>query len=671
MGALVGIGAVDAEEFAALPEAVKWDVLDLLDAFNGAHGAQSPRRVLMSHAAANGHRRGWSLKSLERKFYALRDTRDWRVLVDNARAKPAADNGGFVTADMAEAWKLYCERSNRSLRSAWVLMVGDYRAGKRIGDVDWRTVWKADPNLRHEPMPAQCPPAMPLPSGWSYFNLIRKKPMRIELEAARRGRHAAKKFSAMVHTTRANMRPGEQYEFDDMWHNAMVVKPGYPKAVRPMELACIDVCSAHKVAFGLKPRLEDETGKRINIREREMRFLLAHVLCNIGYYKGGCLLLVEGGTAAIHDKLAKALHTLSGGLIKVSTSGVDRQVPLGKWGHETRGNPDHKAHIESWHNLAQNRLDHLPGYTGSLARIDKPEDHAALMRVVDKMLAVSCTLPEHLAQRLRYPVLDWETFDEVVHEVYEQIAWSSDHNLEGWQERTERQWKAHAADCWHSEEQFHRLPPEAQAALAAIITQEGFNRVARMPRAKVWERGQGDLIRLPDWAVTVICGRDLAVARSCPVTAEICFVDKEVDPEPMVYRLASCVDAGGGRVRLEEGKQYLWMINPFDARTVFVTDTFGKYVGKCSRVRVVDRTDLAAVGEEVAASRKELDAALAPMQRRAKAAARKAITDTRENARLIREAAESDARQIEAARDDEAKRGRRKAIEGFSIDDLI
>ena len=74
-------------------------------------------------------------------------------------------------------------------------------------------------------------------------------------------------------------------------------------------------------------------------------------------------------------------------------SGVDRQVLLGKWGYDTKGNPDHKSHIESAHNLYQNRLDSLPGYTGSNSRLDKPEDHQALMRVVDKMLAAQCQLP--------------------------------------------------------------------------------------------------------------------------------------------------------------------------------------------------------------------------------------------------------------------------------------
>jgi hypothetical protein len=497
---------------------------------------------------------------------------------------------------------------------------------------------------------------------------MRHKPRLIETEAARRGRHAALQLSSRVHTTRAELPVGAQYEFDDMWHNCMVIRPGYPKAVRPLELACIDIASAHKVAYGLKPRMEDATGKRQNITEADMRFLVAHVLCNIGFHRDGCTLFVEGGTAAIRKRMQEALHALSDGRVAVSTSGVDRKVELGKWGYETRGNPDHKAHIESWHNLAQNRLDALPGYTGSNARLDKPEDHTALMRVVDKMLAASCVMPPDLASRLKFPVLDWSTFSAVVDEVYAQIGASNDHALEGWGDRTERQWKAHAADIWHSEADYLRLPQQVQDALAPIIAQEGMTRVARMSRRQVWDRGQSDLVRLPDWAVTVICGGDLAVARPCP-TSEIVFVDKDICPEPMIYRLSTCIAPDGTRRLLSEDKTYLWTINPFDPRHVFVTDTGGCYVGRCARVDQVDRADLDAIGHEIGRTRKELDDALAPYGRRAAQAARMMIDNMAQNAALLKEASGEAAKQIEADRSLSADR--KAALKDVDLDDLV
>jgi hypothetical protein len=661
-----GIPPHDAAEFAGLPDELKWEVLDLLSIFREAAASPRPRVALEAAAAAHQHLRGWSMKSLERKFYALVATRDWRSLVN--RAKTTGDGKSeWITPAVGEAWKGYCDRHMRSFKSAYIEMAADYRIGKMVGDVDWRRVWQALPDLCHQPMPTRCPPGMPLPPGWSYHNLMRHKPREIETEAARRGRHAALKLSSRVHTTRDQLAPGMQYEFDDMWHNCMVMRQGYPKAVRPLELACIDIASAHKVAFALKPRMEDADGKRKNITEADMRFLVAHVLCNVGYHRDGCTLLVEGGTATVRDRLQKVLAELSGGKIAVSVSGVDRKVPLGKWGYDTKGNPDHKAHVESWHNLAQNRLDAIPGYTGSNARLDKPEDHNALMRVVDKMLAASCVLPAPLAEKLRFPVLDWATFSDVVHEVYAQIGSSNDHALEGWSGRTERQWRAHPADLWHSEADFVRLPQQAQDALAPIIAQEGMTRVAKLSRRQVWEGGRVDLVRLPDWAVTLICGEDLAELRPCP-SAEVVFVNKEIDDRPMIYRLSTCVDAAGRTVALKDGESYLWMINPFDPRAVFVCDVWGGYVGKCLRIDQIDRANLKEIGEEIGRTRRELDTALAPLARRSAVAARQMIGDMAANAALLRHGNADAVGMIER---DRAVSGERKAaIRGVTLDDL-
>ena len=662
----VGVPSQDGAEFAQLPDEVKWEVLDLLTAMRNASAAPRPRAALEEMAAANGHRRGWSFKSLERKFYELQDTRDWRTLVN--RAKTTGDGKSeWITPAVADAWKGYCDRHMRSLKSAYIELVADFRIGKEIGDVDWRRVWQELPELRHQPMPQRCPPGMPLPPGWSYHNLMRHKPRKIEMEAARRGRHAALKLSSRVHTTRADLPPGAQYEFDDMWHNCMVMCQGYPKAVRPLELACIDISSAHKVAFALKPRMEDAAGKRKNINEADMRFLIAHVLCNIGYHPDGCTLFVEGGTATIRERLEGVLTELSNGKVKVSKTGVDRKVPLNKWGYETKGNPDHKAHIESSHNLYQNRLDALPGYTGSNSRLDKPEDHDALVRVVDKMLAATCVMPAALAQRLRFPVLDWSTFSDVVHEVYEQISWSDDHTLEGWHDRIERQWKAHPADMWHSEDDYLRLPQQTQDALAPVIAQEGMTRVAKLSRNQFWETGLDALVRFPDWAVTMICGDDLAEARACP-SAEVVFVDQKVDDRPMIYRLSTCVDVHGQPVQLVEGENYLWLINPFDPRTVFVSDTCGSYVGKCRRVDQINRAEIDEIHKDVGRTRKDLDNALAPLARRGAKAARQMMADMDHNAALMREAAGVQERQVATDRSTSAER--KAALRGITLDDL-
>lgn len=663
-----GIPQHDQTEFVSLQEHQRWEVLDLLDIFQNASRTPSWRNDLKAVAAANAGRRGWSFKSLERKYYALRETRDWHSLIN--KTKLCGGSKTKLTKKVLEYWHTLYDKSMRSGYSSWVRLCNQYRNGEMIGDENWRTEWQRNSRLCHDPMPNKCPAGMTLPEAWSYHNMMRYKPKQVEIIAARKGRHAAKKYVSQVHTTRANLPVGAQYEFDDMWHNVEVVVPGQHKPVRPLELACIDISSAHKVAFGLKPRkINPVTGKRENLREEDMRFIVAHVLCNIGYHPDGCILFVEGGTATLCGRLQKLLSELSGGLITVSMSGVDRKVLLGKWGHDTKGNPDHKSHIESSHNLYQNRMDHLPGYTGSNSRLDKPEDHEALMRVVDKMMAAQFQLPPDLASRLRFPILDWDTFSAVVHEIYEQIAWSNDHKLEGWDKRTEKQFKLHPAGIWRSESAYQALPRKMQLELDPLIASTNVTRKARLSRKQWFNRGKDKLIKLPDYAACLICGEDMAEPRNCPATGEIIFIDKEKDPAPMIFNISTCVDANEQPVQLLEGKQYLWMINPFDTRVAFVQDTFGCYIGKCTRIEAVDRADLEAIGHEIGRSRKDLEKALKPFNTRQ---VRKAVLQTAINDHNTQLLDEGTTRLLEEAQKKQKLSGdRAKRIAGKSVRNIV
>jgi hypothetical protein len=192
-------------------------------------------------------------------------------------------------------------------------------------------------------------------------------------------------------------------------------------------------------------------------------------------------------------------------------------------------------------------------------------------------------------------------------------------------------------------------------------------RVAKLSRRQVWEGGRVDLVRLPDWAVTLICGEDLAELRPCP-SAEVVFVNKEIDDRPMIYRLSTCVDAAGRTVALKDGESYLWMINPFDPRAVFVCDVWGGYVGKCLRIDQIDRANLKEIGEEIGRTRRELDTALAPLARRSAVAARQMIGDMAANAALLRH---GNADAVALIERDRAVSGERKAaIRGVTLDDL-
>ena len=677
MGALVTARIVteaDKMTLARLPEKARWDVLALMKVMNEAAESPKPRQVLADASRRNSHKgKGWKLKTLETMFYRLRGGRfkdgvkrppePWdEVLINRAKAPKKERVCPWMTPAVIEWWKECCDRHKRSFYSAWEELKAKYQAGEMIGDVDWKRFWPYS-ECKFRVMGKHPPREFQLPPGWSYHNMMRHKPRAIETAVARHGRHEARKFSERVHTTRTDLKPGQRYEFDDMWHNHITITKGYRKTIRPLELSVIDVSSDYKPVYGIKQRREDVDGKRKNLTLADMLLTVAHLGCNVGYHKDGCVLVVEGGAASIPTWLEVVLIELSGGKIRVSRSGVDRIVPYGKWGYDHKGNPDHKAHIEGAHNLIQNRLDMLPGYMGSNSRIDKPEDFDALCNTVDKMLAAREMLPEELSDRLKFPVLDFKTFHDVVDVVYDQIFDTRDHELEGWEKRMVRQWRALPGEAWKGEAEFAELSEEQQKLLAPLIQQEGNSRVVKMSRREAWEAGKADLVRLPDYAAAMICA-PLAEERKCP-PAEIVFITNGVKS---FYRVATCTGPDGATVELKEGQKYKWLVNPFDARVVFVSAEDGKYIGKCEQAEVVDRGDETAVKERVKETRKAFEDALKSQRRRSIPAALRKADDEAHNTRLLRAGAADEAKRIEEGRP--ISEARKQAAEAIELDDL-
>ena len=629
----------DLGEFARLDDDVKYEVLDLLQVMKVCLADPSMALChLATVADQNGHRRGWSYKTLESKYYAFRlSGADWHKLVNKAKQK-GLGKSKWMTDAVVEHWRTLCMRHFRSYRSAYIELCAEYKAGSRIGDVDWRAVWSEHPDLCHQPLPTKVPGDMPLPEGWSYKNFMRHKPVKIEELGARQGRNAAKALSTHVRTTRRGMEPGMQYMFDDLLHDCKVLAE--KQLVRVWELACLDVASGHKVAYGLKPNLWDDIAKaKVNLRERDMRFLLAHVLINVGYHPDGCELHLENGTASINKRMDLLLDDLSGGAIRVARAGIDKQVAcLAQWGAKGGGNPNAKAHLESHHNLVHNRLDSVPGQTGNNARINGPEDTVALEKMVNGLILAADALPPDLARRLAFPVWDMQLFREAVEETYKQIACRREHALEGWQDRMERVWRTSITEPWRGEAAWWALSEAERAALTPIIMRDGHHDILRKSPAHVWLEGMPKLVRLPDYAFAMLCGKDLAEKRPCPATGEIIFVDKTIDEEPMRYRLQSCVDEYGARVDLVEGCNYNWLINPFDRSMAWVLGEKGNYMGRVERQNTVARMDTEEIGRAIGRAQRDLAERLEPLARRGAKIAKARLQTLEQNNALLKEA---------------------------------
>jgi hypothetical protein len=136
----------------------------------------------------------------------------------------------------------------------------------------------------------------------------------------------------------------------------------------------------------------------------------------------------------------------------------------------------------------------------------------------------------------------------------------------------------------------------------------------------------------------------------------------------MIYRIATCIGPEGEPVALEERKVYLWLVNPFDCSVVFVTDTMGRYLGKCLRLVAANRNEIESVQREMGRSAKEFNESLLPYQRRAASAAKTAIRQFDENAKILREGNGQEAERI--AQERSMSSDRRDAIRGISLSDL-
>jgi len=586
----------DAAFFAQLPACVQDDVMRWTKVLTRVFLAARPTAACKA-IARELQLPGMSDKAIERNYYRLRQGASWRILVNGRKLRGPLRTAGtksFMSEAVCEAWMAEGLKFQRKYKPAWRSLARRYRRGEKIGDVSWRTVWKhLHPG---QSLPSQIPPDMPLPPGWTYENFMKHKPRKVEEVQARIGARAAYKHRYHVHTTRAGMHVGEGFVFDDMWHDMKLNFTGQRSSVRPLELGGADVFSGYKMQPGFRPRRTREDGTRENLTEKDMRFYLAHVLCNVGFYRDGCTLYVEHGTAAVRNRkdhpLRDILSDISGGRIRVEDSGIEgvRQYAQLYRG-QGKGNPRLKAGYESLHNLCHNETSNLPAQTGK-DRDNMPESLYGRDEINTKLLIASYALTPERAALLRFPVMEWNLGVEAILDAYYNMNRRVEHDLEGWIKlgHVKHQFRLGTGDGWHDHTDLEELSDVQRAAVEAYAALEDNHRVVRKSPWDVWSEGQDGLVRLPQHNIWLICGQDLCLPRSCPASEQIVFEDQQIDPEPMIFE-TRYRDHEGRELRLAEGREYLWLINPFDTRQLLVGEKHGGYLGTCQRCDVPGKLD--------------------------------------------------------------------------------
>lgn len=559
---------------------------------------------------------GKSVKTLYRLFYAWQHKGIEGTVPKRAIRRRMADDG--LKAEFVEYFRGTCESvSTPSVPAVRRLMMREFASGRRIpGLGTWQERWvtvfpgvKPPSNGADASYPRDNIEDL-MPGGFSERNLSRFKSELVHGLAARQGTFAASRLGPFVYTTRAGVEVGQILMFDDVWHNQNVNYMDAMKASRPLELCCYDVRSAHKTAWGARPRLwNPETQKHEGIKAHEFRFFLAWCLCEeVGYRPDGTILWVELGTAAIDEDMEQILKAASNGAITVKRAALkDGRQACSIFRSVGSGNPRHKARLEAHHSIAHTELAHIEGQVGRNADLC-PEEVYGRDKANKYLLKLAAVLPPEMASRLELPYMHWADYMELVVRAYDELSWRTWHKLEGWEA------------CRHYTTKF-RIPPftdwvpldaimdghpaQAEAIKAILEAHPEYCRIVPLSPIEVWTQHKSEMVKLPKSAMPLILGPDNGIIRKCPDTADIKFGSRDLGPEPHIYS-REYVDEDGIARRLHSGCEYLFHVNPFSrARELMISDKDGRYLGTSARIAVPCQADADAVQARIVQKRAE------------------------------------------------------------------
>ena len=631
MNTSLALSPDDQALMAEFPDKVKQDTRLWIDVMTEVFAAEKPLAAIKEMSGRFKDVRGFSVKSMVRKYYEIKKSRSWHCLVDRAKL-PREDNESLPEA-FIEFWKMLCERNQRKSRPAWRELIERWKHGEAIPG------YVSDGHEQARPLQGLNPVAAMhgVPAGWSYGNLMRYAPSEFELSVARIGRSAAANYRPLVHTTRVGLEVGQFMFFDDLEHDIKVNFLGVNrKAMRPLELGCMDLFSGCKIAWGMKPTIDDEGIKR-KLKDYEMRFLLAYVLTKIGYRPAGTTLCVEHGTAAISEDVEKLLDESSDGAIQVARSGIEGAAALVYEGRG-KGNFRFKAALESSHNLAHNELAALSGQMGK-DRDHSPEELHGRERHNNALIKATSFLAPERAALLKMPFLEFHEFERFAREVYEKINNRDWHNLEGWLESglVAKEFRLGHDLQWMGAERLLTSPEHEVAAIRELIERPGYTRVRKMSPAEVWVRGRERLVRLPGYLAPQIMGPENGVERKVGKNGLFEFEDSNVGPGTFRY-LAQARKIDGSEEQLLGGETYLTFCNPFEPDVLYICkagELKGAYVGVCARWESIRRDDVEALHRQMGAAAKEETRRLLPYQARHTEEMRRRTADAKWNTAVL------------------------------------
>jgi hypothetical protein len=483
-----------------------------------------------------------------------------------------------------------------------------------------------------------------LPRGLSYENLMRPKyrPTKLAGRVASIGLAAAQEFLPGVLTSRVGLAFGSRFVFDDMWHDFKVNVPGQMGARRLLQFHCLELLSACNCARGLKPELlNDRTGRFERLKEREMLFLLAHVLGNIGYNPEGCVLMMEHGTANVSGRVESLLSDLSGGKLTVGRGSISGS-PLapGLYAGQSKGNFKFKAALESWGNLAHNETaDRLmfQAQTGSNSRLNAPEELHGQDKHHNQLCQAMLALPPALRDLVRLPATPLVQAIEFVERVQEAINARTEHDIEGWEQCgfVASEYRVHPSHQWSPMTEIAEMPEALRAAAAAAVEQDPrLSRQRKLSPREVFDGLRPTLTRIRAHHVPAILGMENASERRLAKDGRFAFEDQDMGPGDHIYD-GLARDEEGHVQRLPAGETFATFVSTLDPVRLHVCDARGRYLGWCERTLVPSKADSHGFARACGRKAREHRELLAPVLAAAAPIMRRQAEDAAANAALF------------------------------------
>ncbi len=528
--------------------------------------------------------------TLYRKIKAFKREGAIGLLPDRARRRLHEDTS--IPPDfIAFVQQIACESQRmQGFSAAYRSLFADHLCvGKVIPgyNTDWRGIYSNEHG--GVPAPRICPylPHRCTPVGWSERNLRRFGPNKYMLTAARIGTSAGRELLPKIPSTRVGLRFGQVFITDDRFHDNKVKFVGNQSAQGVVELGVIELLTAHYCTFGMKPIRERADGTREHLREAFMRYLVADILCRIGYDPTGCKLLGEHGTARMPADLQDLVKRITAGHFEFQTGAIlNAPIAKGLMPGAARGNFRMKAALESAHGRYKNDMALLPGQKGA-DPAHAPEDlpakqsyHRALMKAC---IALAEQNPD-LCMQVATPFPDYFSYINAVGLIYERIARDPVHRLEGF------------AECGFVVPQFvlpgfdgpqpmavlDKMDAEDRNLYLAMIRRDPRRQINRlMSRQEAFQYCQqrSDLMRQPDAIVPALLGPSLADVLTVAKDATLSVPDRYL-PSRSYQVHAIAVLPSGCHQPLDRGTKWMVHLNPLNATQAFISTPDGAYVGK-------------------------------------------------------------------------------------------